>query len=60
MQVKVDQSEGSITVTPGQGDPTTYAVKDGTVTVAADDVTAFLAVVDGSSVSKTDAAKLPA
>lgn len=60
MQVKVAQSEGSITVTPGQGNPTTYAVKDGQVTVAADSVPAFLAAVDGSSVSKTDGAKLPA
>lgn len=59
MNVKVQQSEGQIIITPGDtSDPRTYTVKDGQVTVAADDAAAFLAAVDGSSVSQTDAAKL--
>lgn len=58
MQVQVEQREGSITLTVAGGEPRTYNVKDGHVTVAAADVPAFLAAVPGSSVSRTDEKKL--
>lgn len=60
MQVKVAQQEGTITVAVAGGEPRNYNVKDGAVTVAADDVPAFLEAVAGSSVSQADAKKLDA
>lgn len=48
-EIKVDQRDGEISIALAGGDPKTYKVTDGEVTVEEADVERFLAVIDGSS-----------
>jgi hypothetical protein len=50
-KVEVPQKDGEITITDATG-PTTYPVKDGVVTVKADELDRFLAHVDGATEKK--------
>ena len=58
-KVRVPKSAGDqITITRGGVEPQSYKVgEDGTVTVAAADLTHFLAVVDGSTEAKPASTK---
>lgn len=58
-KIKVELPDGPLIITPGtpaNAEPSTYHVKDGHVTVAADKLDAFLAAVPGDVITD-DAAR---
>lgn len=59
--IKVNLPDGPVTLTPGAGEPTTYHVKDGKISVADGKVDDVLAMLPGTAITDqaaTVAAKL--
>lgn len=56
-KVKVAQKDGEIVVSPRVGEPKTYPVTDGQVTVAKEDLDHFLLHVDGAELASDSGRK---